>query len=228
MKNIVLCTTAFFIFIIQFSCSLLVLNLFELNPNGLADLISIFSANATVFGTLVIIFGFNQWKDQSNIQLNRELALKASDNIANERDAITQIYALMKITYASFRQFSSQISDPLTVEASEIFETEWEKYVEASCLVERNLMRLSRINKDNSIKKDYEEYKSICRVLTGIIEYLYNFKYQSQHHNRNLKESLGIEVYEENFNKIEVSFEAFKKISKKMDTSLDKYIVIEK
>ncbi|MDC5406317.1 hypothetical protein OHW78_17015, partial [Acinetobacter baumannii] len=125
-------------------------------------MISIFSANATVFGTLVIIFGFNQWKDQSNIQLNRELALKASDNIANERDAITQIYALMKITYASFRQFSSQISDTLTVEASEIFETEWEKYVEASCLVERNLMRLSRINKDNSIKKDYEEYKSIC------------------------------------------------------------------
>lgn len=228
MKNIALCITAFFIFLIQFSCSLLVLNIFELNPTGLADLIALFSANATVFGTLVIIFGFNQWKDQSNIQLNRELALKASDNIANERDAITQIYALMKVTYASFRQFSSQISDPLTEEASEIFETEWEKYVEASCLVERNLLRLSRINKDSSIKVFYKEYQSICRVLTGSLEYLYNFKHQSQNQNRTLKDSTGIETYEETFEIIEERFETFKEYSKNLDTYLDKYIVIEK
>lgn len=226
MRNLYKCFIAFFLLIIQFSLSILLLKHFDLNPNNTADFVALISANATIFGSLIIIYGFSQWKEQSNIQLFRELALLISDNLANERDAMTQMYALIKVTYASFRQFDPDISDILTEEVSKIFECEWEKYIAASCLVERNCKRLQRVCKDDTLKNNYENYQSLCRFLTSNIEYIYNFK----HHNKEkkLKDAIGVDTYIVNLNNLEDQFMNFKILSSKIDTYLDKYIIIQK
>lgn len=226
MKNLFICLVSFFIFIIQFSFSLLVLHFYELDPNNLTDLVAIFSANATIFGAIIIIYGFNQWKDQSNIQLNRELAINFSNSLANERDSVTQIFALMKINYIGFRQFDPEISDSLTSDADKIVEEEWNKHVEATGITHRNYLRLHRINNDSSLKELYNDYHSISELLSSNLLYLYNFK----HHNRDikLKDCIGIETYSETFKEIENRHNSFKESSSNLDKHLDKYIVIKK
>lgn len=226
MKNLFYCFIALSTFLFLFSISIFILKLFSIELNGLSELIGLFGANATLFGTLVIIYGFSQWKEQANIQLSRDLALKCSDALANERDSITQIYALFKVNYISFRQFSPEIFEEITADASTIFENAWESYVDASCLTHRNCSRLERINNDNDLKGFLSKYSSLCHFLTGKFEHIYNYKMQA--HSVPPTSNIGFDIYTNAFVIIEEKFSEFKKLSNEIDEHLDQYIVIKK
>lgn len=226
MKNLFYCFIALSVFLLLFSISIFILKLFSIELNGLPDLVGLFGANATLFGALVIIYGLNQWKEQANIQLSRDLALQCSDSIANERDSLIQIYALFKVNYTSFRQFSPEIFNEITPDVSTIFENSWESYANATCLTHRNCSRLERINNDNDLKDFYLKYVSLCDFLSGRFEYIYNYKMQANCSPPT--SNIGFETYTQAFVIINDKFNEFKSLSTKIDEHLDRYIVIKK
>lgn len=226
MRNLLHCLIALLFFTILFVISTLAIYLFDNEIDKTSDLISLFGANATLFGALVIIYGLNQWKDQSNIHLSRDLALKASECIANEMDSLEQIYVLFKGRHSGFHIISSKKFEKLPPLVSSLFEKEWDLHISASYLFDRNCKRLMRINNDTKLKNMLKEYNNQGEKLSNKLENIYNIRMRAE--NNPQSQNIDFTSYSLEFTEIESQFKAFKALSNRIDEYLDNYIVLSK